>query len=69
MIKLGQSLGNFMEQFLGLFQSLLIGTKCKLANKNLMNFFMIITIVVIIDVISIIISGTTNHALVVGLQT
>ena len=29
---------------LGLFQSLLFGTKCKLANKNLMNFFMIITI-------------------------
>lgn len=44
MIRLGQSLVNFMEQFLGLFQSLLFGTKYKLANKNLMNFFMIITI-------------------------
>ena len=33
-----------MEQFLVLFQSLLIGTKYKLANKNLMNFFKTITI-------------------------
>ena len=44
MIRLGQSRGNFMEQFLVLFQSLLIGTKYKLANKNLMNFFKTITI-------------------------
>ena len=37
-------LGDFIEQFLGLFQSLLIGIKFRLAHKNLMNVFMIITL-------------------------
>lgn len=35
-------LGDFMGQFLQLFQSLLIGTKCRLAHSNLMNLFVTI---------------------------
>ena len=43
-IKLGQLLGNFMEQLLGLLQSLLIAAKFRFAQKNQMNLFMTITI-------------------------
>ena len=34
----------FIEQFPGFFQTLLIGTKFRFANKNLMNLYMTITI-------------------------
>ena len=37
-------LGDFIKQFLGLFQSLLIGTKFRFAHKNLMNLFMTTTV-------------------------
>lgn len=39
-----QSLGGFTEQFLGLFQSLLIGTKRRLTHKNRMS--LVITLIV-----------------------
>ena len=41
MIWIRQSLGNPNQQFLGLFQSLLIGTKLRLAHRNLMNLFLV----------------------------
>ena len=44
MIRLRQSLSGFMGQFLQLFQSLLIGIKCKLIHNTLMNLFMTIPI-------------------------
>ena len=44
MIRLEQLLGDFIKQFLGLFQRLLTGTKFSLAHKNLMNLFMTIII-------------------------
>lgn len=40
MIRPGQLLGDFTEQFLGIFQSLLIGTEFRLYTKHLMNLFM-----------------------------
>ena len=43
MIRLKLSLGDFIKQFLRFFQNLLIGTKFRLAHKNLMNMFMTIT--------------------------
>ena len=44
MIRLGQSLGDFIEQFLGLSQSPLIGTKFRLVHNNQTNPFMTIII-------------------------
>lgn len=44
MIRLRLPFGNFIQQFLGLFQCLLIGTKFKFAQKNLRKLFMNITI-------------------------
>lgn len=44
MTRLGQTPGNFIEQFLGFFQRVLIGTKFRLAHKNLRNLFVTITI-------------------------
>ena len=44
MVRLRQSLGDFIKKFLGIFQSLLIGTKFRLAHKNLMNLFITIVI-------------------------
>ena len=43
-ISLRQSLGDFIRQFLRLFQSLLIETKFRLAHKNLINLRITITI-------------------------
>ena len=43
-ISLRQSLGDFIRQFLRLFQSLLIATKFRLVHKNPISLFMTRTI-------------------------
>lgn len=43
-IRLERSLSNFTGQFLGLFQSLLMGTKFRLVHKSVMNRFMTVII-------------------------